>query len=77
MTDTQNLDDSEKLNIIYKELLGFPSTSENINYYEELNTKFNTYTLGENILLEDITQYPDFDINGVIKNCSGNRIKRW
>lgn len=69
MTDTQNLDDSEKLNIIYKELLGFPSTSENINYYEELNTKFNTYTLGENILLEDITQYPDFDINGVARTA--------
>jgi len=70
MTDTQNLDDSEKLNIIYKEILGFPSTSENINYYEELNTKFNTYTLGENILLEDITQYPDFDINGIARNAS-------
>ena len=36
MANPQNLDDSEKLNIIFKEILGFPSTSENINYYEEL-----------------------------------------
>jgi hypothetical protein len=64
MTDSQNLDDSEKLNIIFKEILGFPSTSENINYYEELKTKYNTYTLGENVFLENIPQYPDFDING-------------
>ena len=46
MTDTQNIDDSEKLNIIFKEILGFPSTSENISYYEELNTKFNSDFFG-------------------------------
>ena len=70
MTDSQNIDDSEKLNIIYKEILGFPSTSENISYYEELNTKFNTYTLGENVLLQDISQYPDFNINGKVKSAA-------
>ena len=70
MTDSQNIDDSEKLNIIFKEILGFPSTSENISYYEELNTKFNTYTLGENVLLQDISQYPDFNINGKVKSAA-------
>jgi hypothetical protein len=70
MTDSQNIDDSEKLNIIFKEILGFPSTSENINYYEELKTKFNTYTLGENVLLENIPQYPDFDINGIVRSAN-------
>jgi hypothetical protein len=70
MTDSQNIDDSEKLNIIFKEILGFPSTSENINYYEELKTKFNTYTLGENVLLENIPQYPDFDINGTVRSVN-------
>ena len=70
MTDSQNIDDSEKLNIIFKEILGFPSTSENINYYEELKTKFNTYTLGENVLLENIPQYPDFDINGIVRSVN-------
>jgi hypothetical protein len=70
MTDSHNIDDSEKLNIIYKEILGFPSTSENINYYEELQTKFNTYTLGENVLLENITQYPDFDISGNVRSAN-------
>jgi hypothetical protein len=70
MTDSQNIDDSEKLNIIFKEILGFSSTSENNSYYEEVNTKFNTYTLGENVLLENITQYPDFDINGYVKSAN-------
>ena len=69
MTDTQNIDTSEKLNIIFKEILGFPSTSENISYYEELNTKFNTYTLSENVLLENVSQYPDFDIYGKVKSA--------
>jgi hypothetical protein len=70
MTDTQNIDDSEKLNIIFKEILGFPSTSEKISYYEEVNTKFNTYTLSENVLLENITQYPDFDTSGNVKSAN-------
>ena len=74
MTDTQNIDtsninNSEKLNIIFKEILGFPSTSENISYYEEVNTKFNTYTLSENVLLENVSQYPDFDIYGKVKSA--------
>ncbi len=70
MTDSQNIDDSEKLNIIFKEILGFPSTSDNINYYEELQTKFNTYTFGENVLLENITQYPNFNINGNARSAN-------
>ena len=74
MTDTQNIDtsninDGEKLNLIFKEILGFPSTSENISYYEEVNTKFNTYTLSENVLLENVSQYPDFDIYGKVKSA--------
>ena len=70
MTDTQNIDDNEKLNILFKEILGFPSTSEKISYYEEVNTKFNTYTLGENVLLENITQYPNFDTSGNVKSAN-------
>jgi hypothetical protein len=67
--DSQNLDVNEKLNIIFKEILGFPCTSENNNYYEELQTNFNTYTFGENILADNITQNPDFDINGTARNA--------
>jgi hypothetical protein len=65
-----NLDDIEKLNIIFKEILGFPSTSENLQYYEEVQTNFNTYTLGENVLLENIIQKPDFDISGIARTAS-------
>ena len=70
MTEPENLDNSEKLDIIFKEILGFPSTSENLNYYEEVKTKFNTYTLGENILIQDISQYPDFDISGIVRTAN-------
>jgi hypothetical protein len=69
-SDTQNIDDNEKLNIIFKEILGFPSTSEKISYYEEVKTNFNTYTLGENVLLENITQYPNFDTSGNVKSAN-------
>ena len=70
MTEPENLDDSEKLDIIFKEIMGFPCTSENLSYYEEVKTKFNTYTLGENILLENIVQKPDFDISGTVRTAS-------
>ncbi len=69
LNDSQNIDASEKLNIIFKEILGFPCTSEKINYYEELQTNFNTYTFGEDILSDNITQNPDFDINGTARSA--------
>ena len=70
MSDTQNLDNSEKIDIILKQAFGFPSTSENKSYYEELYTKFNSYTLSESILLENIPQFPDFDICGTVRNAN-------
>ena len=66
MSDTQNLDNSEKLDILLKQAFGFPSTSEKKTYFEELYTKFNAYTLSETILLENIPQFPDFDICGSV-----------
>ena len=52
----------EKIDILLKQAFGFPSTSEKKTYFEELYTKFNTYTLSETILLENIPSLPDFDI---------------
>ena len=66
MSDIQNLDNSEKLDILLKQAFGFPSTSEKKTYFEELYTKFNAYTLSETILLENIPQFPDFDIRGSV-----------
>ena len=70
MGDTQNFDTSEKIDILLKQAFGFPCTSEKKSYYEELYTKFNTYTLSESILLENIPQYPDFDICGNVRDVS-------
>jgi len=69
MGDTQNLDNSEKIDILLKQAFGFPSTSESKSYYEELYTKFNSFTLSESILLENIPQYPDFD-NGTSRTAN-------
>ena len=70
MSDSENFDDKEKLDFILKQTLGFPSTSDNLNFYEELKTKFNNYSLSESILLESIPQYPDFDISGIVRTAN-------
>ena len=41
MTDTTNFDITEKLDILLKAAFGFPSTSENKQWYEETSVKFN------------------------------------
>jgi hypothetical protein len=68
MTDTKNIDDREILNILLKNLYGFPNTSETKEYYEE-SEKFNTYTLEENLLVQRIPKIPDFDNSGIVRNA--------
>ena len=36
MTDTKNLNESEKISILFKNLLGTVSTNNNIEFFEEL-----------------------------------------
>ena len=68
MTDTKNIDDREILNILLKNLYGFPNTSETKEYYEE-SEKFNTHTLEENLLVQRIPKIPDFDNSGIVRNA--------
>ena len=49
MTDTTNFDITEKLDILLKAAFGFPSTSENKQWYEETSVKFNNYLNGEEL----------------------------
>ena len=70
MSDTKFFDVAEKVDILIKQSFGFPSTSENKQWYEETAVKFNNYLNGEELLLDIIPQNPDFDVSGIVKTAS-------
>ena len=70
MSDTNFFDVVEKVDILIKQSFGFPSTSENKQWYEETAVKYNNYLNGEELLLDVIPQEPDFDISGIVKTAS-------
>ena len=63
MTDTANFDVNEKVNILFKTAMGFPSTKETLPWFQETSIEFNNYIFGENILLDPIPTDPCFNIN--------------
>ena len=70
MSATVNLDIEEKVNVLYKSSLGFPSAEESRQWYEETTVPFNNYIIGENIFLDEVPSSPDFNINGIVKTAS-------
>ena len=70
MSDTNFFDVVEKVDILIKQSFGFPSTSENKQWYEETGVKFNNYLNGEELLLDIIPQIPDFNVNGIVRTAS-------
>ena len=58
MADTVDLDNNEKLNVMFKNFLGFPFTNEDLNYYDETTIQANNYINGENIFLDNIPINP-------------------
>ena len=56
MSDTPNdLNDTEKTNILFKNYLGFPSTKDDTKFYfESTNVKYNNYIIGDDVLVETI-----------------------
>ena len=70
MSDTVNLDIEEKVNVLFKSALGFPSAEESRQWYEETTVPFNNYIIGENIFLDEVPSAPDFDINGTVKTAT-------
>ena len=56
--DNEQLNSIEKVTQLHKNLLGFPHTGADVDWYLETNTTANEYTFGENLLLEDVPDNP-------------------
>lgn len=70
MSDTVDLDIDEKVNVLFKAALGFPSAEESRQWYEETTVPFNTYIIGDNIFLDEVPFSPDFNINGKVRTAT-------
>ena len=64
---SNSLDIEEKINILFKNYLGFPNTNKNKEYYNEDDVAFSDYHLGEEVFLKTIPKIPNFNIS---KNSS-------
>ena len=59
MSDTTQLDQGEKLDMLFKASLGFPTTKEDTPWYQEVHTfPFSGYTPTNNILIDTIPHTP-------------------
>ena len=63
MSDTDNLDIAEQVNILFKSYLGFPSTKDTTPFYQETNVTPNNYLYGSELLIDNIPTLPTFDID--------------
>ncbi len=70
MTDTNNFDTQEKVDVLIKSAFGFPSAEESRQWYEEVAVPYNNYVIGDEVLLDKIPSIPDFDINGTVRSAS-------
>ena len=69
MTDTNNLDSNEIIDILFKNNLEFTTTDTTKQWYEESRIPYNNYLLGDELFIDSIPQNPDFDINGTVVNA--------
>ena len=60
--EDSNLNVTEKVNVLFKSSLGFPSTKESMPWFQETSVKYNNYVNGEEILLDEIPSDPNFSI---------------
>lgn len=60
MSDTINLDNKEKIDILFKNYLDVNNTDENKKWYEEQLLEFNTYIKDENIFADNIPKIPEW-----------------
>ena len=91
MSDTSGFDVNEKVNILFKTAMGFPSTKESTNWFQETNVPYNTYVFGSDILTDDIPANPtygaaktsasvgltdsDFDTGGFVKDSTDGKVR--
>ena len=69
-TDNHNLNVAEKIDVLFKNYLGFTSTDETKPYYDEAET-YNNYVIGDEIFVDVIPSNPTF-INRGIYNRDGS-----
>ena len=50
---------NERADLLFKASLGFPSTNKDFEFFQE-SVKANNYILGEEILIDNIPNNPDF-----------------
>ena len=91
MSDTTGFDVNEKVNVLFKTAMGFPSTKESTNWFQETNVPYNTYVFGSDILTDDIPTNPtygaaktsasvgltdnDFDTGGFVKDSNDGKVR--
>ena len=63
MSDTDQLDIKEKVQILFNNFLGYPATNENFAYYEETKVQKNNYIYGSNVFLDEIPPNTITDTN--------------
>ena len=60
-SDTLNFDVVEKVNILFKSSMGFPSTKETTPWFQETSIIYNNYVFGEDIFIDEIPSDPSFN----------------
>ena len=65
MAEYNIIDNQEKVNILFKEYLGFTSTNKVSPYYNENNIPYNNNIHQEYVFLDNIPSIPQFDISGI------------
>ena len=61
LQETSNFDVTEKVNILFKSAMGFPSTKENKPWFDEVAVKYNNYVNQNEIFLDEIPSDPCFN----------------
>jgi hypothetical protein len=70
MSDTDNFDNKEKIDILLKSFFGVPSTSDQKDWSAEFVEKYNKGVNGADLFLDEIPDQPDFDTNGTVRTAA-------
>ena len=61
--EDSNFNVAEKVNVLFKSAMGFPSTLESKPWFQETAIKYNNYTKGEDVFLDEIPTSPNFSVS--------------
>ena len=61
--EDSNFNVAEKVNVLFKSAMGFPSTLESKPWFQETAIKYNNYTNGEDVFLDEIPTSPNFSVS--------------